>query len=190
MENLNRFVYNYIERYYDQKPIYPIEAKYLEKIGHGGYYTQIVLYYARHPEYIEKDKRNEENKKNRIQKVYENAHKWLMFSVENNHFQLKDKPPIAVKPIMDNMINIPFYPEHVLNCKGVYFLYRNKELLYIGSSKNIYSRIKSHYWKNKIPFNCFKFFLMKDEYTMFDVIDFEYLWINDLLPPYNKRLKR
>lgn len=181
---------NIISRFESGAPIYPIEAKYLERIGYGSFFTWIVLHYAKHHEYIEKEERDKDNKRQRMLRAYERAHKWLMYSVKNNHFKLEDKPLIAVKPIIEGMSGRPFCPKDVLRCKGIYFLYRNNELLYIGSSKNIYSRIKSHYWGKKIPFNCFKFLLMQDEYTMFDVVDYEYFYINDFLPPYNRKFKR
>ena len=43
------------------------------------------------------------------------------------------------------------------NVDGVYFLYNeNKELVYIGKSRNIYLRILEHKFENKKKFSFFK----------------------------------
>lgn len=182
---------NVVKRYFRNGYImYPIEAKYLERIGVTALEYYIFEKHCKHPEHLEKEQRDRKNKEVRKYRAYKRAHKWLMYSIKNNHLRIEDKPPIAAKPIIVGMSGMPFNAEDVLNCKGVYFLYWNNKLLYVGSSKNIYIRIKGHYWGKKIPFNCFKFILFGEEYTMSDVVDFEYCWINDLLPPYNKRLKR
>jgi len=181
---------NVVNRFMNGGIMYPIEAKYLERIGFKCIEFYLIKQYSKHPEYLEKEQRDKANKKNRQRRAYARVYKWLMYSVKNNHIRIEDKPPIAAKPIIEGVSGMPFSPKKVLNCKGVYFLYRNNELLYVGSSKNIYIRIKGHYWGKKIPFNCFKFIIMNDKYTMEDVIDFEYFCINDLLPPYNRKFKR
>lgn len=190
MKNDQYILNSVLHRFYNNQTVYPIEAKYLVKCGHYGFPYNFIISKGEHPDYTRKEETDWHNKEVRKYRAYERAHKWLMYSIKNNHLKIEDKPPIAAKPIVEGMLGRPFYPQDVLNLKGVYFLYRNNELLYVGSSKNIYIRIKGHYWGKKIPFNCFKFILFGEEYTMFDVIDFEYCWINDLLPPYNKRLKR
>jgi len=193
METISKFNHDFEKRINNREVVYPIEAKYLDVMGCRSYYTELILDYAKHSDYRQKEANIKWINRQRLQKTYNRALSRLIYSIENNSIGIDAKPLIAIKPILAKGDYCEFaskceYIEALQN-KGIYFLYRNNELLYIGSSINIYSRIKSHYWGNKIPFNCFKFFLMQDGCTMFDVIECEYYLINDLLPPYNKRLK-
>lgn len=193
METISKFNHDFEKRINNREVVYPIEAKYLDVMGCRSYYTELILDYAKHSDYRQKEANIKWINRQRLQKTYNRALSRLIYSIENNNIGIDAKPLIAIKPILAKGDYYEFdcqcgYSE-VLQSKGIYFLYRNSELLYIGSSKNILSRIKSHYWRNEIPFNCFKFFLMKDRFTMNDVIEYEYYLINDLLPPYNKRFK-
>lgn len=194
MKNIEAFAYDYLERFYTKGVIYPIEAKYLNKIGRGGYYTDIVLRNSIHKEYLAKKQRVDKANEVRIARAYLKAYAMLSYSVEHNSGKINNNPLIAMYPIFghgkNHPISSPSIPRKLLSCKGVYFLYQKGKILYVGSSKNIYLRIKQHCFDGRIPFDCFKFFLMGDEYDMSDVIDFEYFYIEDLNPPYNKRKKR
>lgn len=71
------------------------------------------------------------------------------------------------------------------NCRGVYFLIKNNEIIYIGSSINIYGRLVTHY--NSIDFDSHSFIKM----NMLDkkelrIIEAEY--ILKYLPKHNCKL--
>lgn len=69
---------------------------------------------------------------------------------------------------------------------GIYFLYKDDILVYIGVTKNIYVRILEHSFDVKKDFDSFKTF--KDEtdfdYTSLEIV--EVFLINCLTPKYNK----
>jgi hypothetical protein len=71
--------------------------------------------------------------------------------------------------------------------KGLHFVYileLNNNTIYVGHSKNIYSRIISHRMKYKFD----KFFLI--EYDDYNVLNCEREWIKLLQPLYNIRSKK
>jgi hypothetical protein len=67
--------------------------------------------------------------------------------------------------------------------KGVYFLYCKKEIVYIGYSSNIYTRMLEHKFENKKSFDSFKIFTYCD-----DIISqlAEVVFINTHKPKHNK----
>lgn len=89
--------------------------------------------------------------------------------------------------ILDRIINIDLdniesYKVH--NCIGIYFLYKDDELVYIGQSKNIGLRIYDGHVRGKAKdFDSYKFVEISDDYNINKI---ERLLIEKYLPTYNK----
>ena len=79
---------------------------------------------------------------------------------------------------------------------GLYALYKNKELLYVGlATKSIRSRISSHKRKGKIPFTHFSVFLVtgrSDSALKLRIRDLEALLLNVMehRPNWNKSITK
>ena len=102
---------------------------------------------------------------------------------------LKYRPIIPIVPLYNQSIFSAYDNKgDGLRVKGIYFLYNNKELVYIGSSKMILKRLHIHYTGKKIPFNGFKFMAMDDE-TMENIVREEYVLIKQFRPIHNKKMK-
>jgi len=71
---------------------------------------------------------------------------------------------------------------------GLYFLYKDHELVYIGVSKNVYVRILEHSFENKKEFDSVKTLIATDSinHTMTELI--EVFLIHNLKPTYNKMI--
>lgn len=69
----------------------------------------------------------------------------------------------------------------------VYFLYDQDKIVYIGRTKNLESRIKSHKLKGEIDFDRHDFFELSN---LKDANDLEYSMINTHLPKHNKKTKK
>ena len=102
---------------------------------------------------------------------------------------LKYRPIIPIVPLYNQSIFSAYDKSgDELRVKGVYLLYNNKKLVYIGSSKMILKRLHIHYTGKKIAFNGFKFIEMNDE-AMENVVRQEYILINQFRPVYNKKMQ-
>ena len=72
--------------------------------------------------------------------------------------------------------------------KGVYGLFDGDELVYIGQSTNLYSRIGNHIKEDVKKFDSFELFPVSSEYTEDDLNSVEARLISWFLPKYNKAL--
>lgn len=69
---------------------------------------------------------------------------------------------------------------------GVYILYNSQEILYIGCSRNVYQRIKNHYWVKKLKNTGELKSIRISYYQKFeDAHEKEAEFINRLKPKYN-----
>ncbi len=66
---------------------------------------------------------------------------------------------------------------------GIYFLYQNETLNYIGKAINITNRVYQHLQANAIPFNNIKYVEIAD---LDKIIEYEKNLIIEFKPPYNK----
>ncbi len=78
---------------------------------------------------------------------------------------------------LDNLETIPFK-----EIRGIYFLYRGKELVYIGSSLSIIKRINEHFKQKKKEFDSYKFLELNGT---IDLIGAESRFIYKYKPIYN-----
>lgn len=76
-----------------------------------------------------------------------------------------------------------------LSIAGVYFLYGNKQLLYVGSSKNMRLRIKEHRREKRINFNSFKILPLIGA-ELDELLPNEYYYISELNPLLNIQGKK
>lgn len=67
---------------------------------------------------------------------------------------------------------------------GVYFLIKDDEIVYVGQSKNIFSRIDTHKRNRKLIFDRV-FYIYTPELDDLDRIELESKYISDILPRYN-----
>jgi len=67
--------------------------------------------------------------------------------------------------------------------RGVYFLYMDDELVYIGQSKNIPNRITNHLQENSKNFNSYKTIIVDESQELTPIEDF---YIRKYKPKYNK----
>ena len=93
---------------------------------------------------------------------------------------------------MKNELSLIEYSEADLICvdismtvSGVYFLFLEKELVYIGLGMNVFSRIFSHI-SNGVKFDKASF-LPVDNYDKAELIEAKLIW--KLRPKYNKHIK-
>lgn len=106
---------------------------------------------------------------------------WVYVDINNDEFE---EHFATSEEIVDAAVPMP----EVL--AGVYFLIRNRKVMYVGSSINIISRIRSHQ-RTKI-FDSFTFiplteFLSDDELGMYKILKLESEYIDRLNPPWNKK---
>jgi len=73
--------------------------------------------------------------------------------------------------------------QKIKNKKGIYLLYKNEELVYIGISSDIYSRVLEHIAENKKDFDSVKNICSQDN---LDNEFFEVYYIDKMKPEYNK----
>lgn len=112
---------------------------------------------------------------------------------------LKDiliSPPFTVDGVI---IGYPFNLQQVINkygkeivpnCLGIYHLFFNDQLIYIGMSKKIRERLLCHIKDNDMPFNNVLWFcaeLWKNEATIKDVLQIEYKMIKKFKPVMNSQ---
>lgn len=69
--------------------------------------------------------------------------------------------------------------------KGLYFLYQNETLIYIGKSINIVFRIGQHLSDDHKMFNSFKILEVKESIQDFELLELESAFINKYKPIYN-----
>lgn len=74
----------------------------------------------------------------------------------------------------------------VIICCGVYFLWRDQELLYVGQSILVGSRLAQHEADGRIPFTHHT--CLQVNYDQLDTVEFDY--IEHLKPPYNVQIHR
>ena len=67
---------------------------------------------------------------------------------------------------------------------GIYFLFDDEELVYIGKGANVYARIGTHK-KNDIKFNGASYYQVANEQKR-DVLEAKLIW--ELRPKYNKQI--
>lgn len=80
---------------------------------------------------------------------------------------------------MNNIIEIK---KEVLSICGVYLLFKNRELIYIGKSKYVYSRLTSHITESLKDFD--QMFVIECDETELEQL--EYSAINEFKPKLNK----
>jgi excinuclease UvrABC nuclease subunit len=85
------------------------------------------------------------------------------------------------------MIDVHF-TEDIIGEKGVYLLIKNREIVYVGVSINIGSRIKSHINDDDKDFDLV--FTLIDDAMIMDIYTIESILINILVPKYNKRIPK
>jgi excinuclease UvrABC nuclease subunit len=72
---------------------------------------------------------------------------------------------------------------------GVYVLWKESQLLYVGSSLNVQNRIAQHVWAGKIPFTGYSVVEVNDERILLMLEAIENAYIEALEPPFNLRKK-
>lgn len=120
---------------------------------------------------------------NKIDKIEEiiDANKVSKNTTECNIIK-PSKVPDKLKDIEDKLFQIPTYDDKD-KCTGIYFLLDfNCNIVYIGKSIDVFTRIKQHR-KEKVKVWCHQLFLPVDEKH---VNDYEAYYINKIRPIYNK----
>ena len=85
--------------------------------------------------------------------------------------------PICLKSLI-TCLGKDFVPEII----GVYYLYLDKRIVYIGMSKNVRQRVLYHLKANQIPFTHIVWFPLN---TIEDALSFEFKAIKYYKPPLN-----
>ena len=84
--------------------------------------------------------------------------------------------------ISDYEYDVIFKINRRAHAPGIYFLFNENKCVYIGKSKNMYKRVKTHFDKGKIIF---------DSYVMLrtlerEMADLETYYINKYMPEFNQ----
>ena len=72
--------------------------------------------------------------------------------------------------------------------KGIYFLYKNSQLVYIGKTKNLYQRLNDHLKNDNKIFDTYKFIEITNNET--NIVEIETFFIQKFQPLYNKLKKK
>lgn len=73
----------------------------------------------------------------------------------------------------------------MLKIAGIYGLFEDGKLNYIGESSNTYARIGAHINNDKLPFNDVRIYHFDSDY--YTRLDIEACLIQEFVPPYNKK---
>ena len=112
--------------------------------------------------------------------------------VLNEYLVSISKTPFYFK---DLLIGYPFSVEQLYNNtgkilmpreQGIYHLFKDDELVYIGMSKNICNRLLDHLRDEKKDFNYCLWFVIKEK-TVDEIFQIEKRMINYWKPKYNQR---
>lgn len=98
-------------------------------------------------------------------------------------FQYVDKRvPASSILTLEEVRNLP----SIIICSGVYFLWRENDLLYVGQSRLVGQRLIEHEKASVIPFTHHT--CLQCNYDQLDTVEYDY--IEHLKPPYNKQIHR
>lgn len=90
--------------------------------------------------------------------------------------------PASALLSLDDLRKLP----SIIICCGVYFLWRDDELLYVGQSILVGERLNQHERAGQIPFTHHT--CLRVNYDQLDTVEYDY--IEHLTPPYNKQIHR
>jgi hypothetical protein len=98
----------------------------------------------------------------------------------NRHLPL----PVIEAPAILSPDELRELPRHAHRCGGVYFLWRDQDLLYVGHTWLFGQRIGSHEFAGRIPFTWCTFIVCDDKVAREDL---EAAYIRAYRPPYNRK---
>jgi hypothetical protein len=110
-----------------------------------------------------------------------------------NKVRFSDTPFVVNKSVIGlpyNLSDLISYlgKEIIPNTLGIYHLFYNEQLIYIGMSKNLRGRLLHHLKNNDMPFNNCLWFCAKNwkkNATIKDILEIEYKMIKTFKPVLN-----
>ena len=93
-------------------------------------------------------------------------------------------PSLSTKTLINDLKSQATTPETVIELKipGVYFLFRNEEIVYVGQSRHVPGRIADHVREKRIPFDRVAFLRVPPE----KLLETESYYIDLLWPEENR----